>query len=174
MQLIESILADAAAITTLRRDIHAHPELCFQEMRTADVIANALTDWWLSESRPVAERAQTLDRASRLYSFGPEWTSLRTLPWSAAFTSSIDGVIRRLLECDGKRQVHQWFAPAARPSEQTLSLFRLFGSVERDSGPELPPGTTDALRARRSGASDMLRTLGEVIGPKRLFVIEGW
>jgi len=45
MQLIESILADAAAITTLRRDIHAHPELCFEEVRTADVIAKALTDW---------------------------------------------------------------------------------------------------------------------------------
>nr|MCU0813173.1 amidohydrolase [Burkholderiaceae bacterium] len=45
MQLIESILADAAAITAIRRDIHAHPELCFQEQRTADVIAQALTDW---------------------------------------------------------------------------------------------------------------------------------
>ena len=45
MRLIESILADAAAIATLRRDIHAHPELCFQEQRTADVIAKALTDW---------------------------------------------------------------------------------------------------------------------------------
>jgi hippurate hydrolase len=45
MQLIESILADAAAITAIRRDIHAHPELCFQEERTADVIARALTDW---------------------------------------------------------------------------------------------------------------------------------
>jgi amidohydrolase len=45
MRLIESILADAAAIATIRRDIHAHPELCFEEKRTADVIAKALTDW---------------------------------------------------------------------------------------------------------------------------------
>lgn len=45
MQLIESILADAAAVTALRRDLHAHPELCFEEKRTSDVIAKALTDW---------------------------------------------------------------------------------------------------------------------------------
>jgi amidohydrolase len=45
MQLIESILADAAAVTALRRDLHAHPELCFEEKRTSDVIAKALTGW---------------------------------------------------------------------------------------------------------------------------------
>ncbi|MBL8361374.1 MAG: amidohydrolase [Rubrivivax sp.] len=45
MNLIESILADAAAITAMRRDIHAHPELCFEEVRTADRIAAALTEW---------------------------------------------------------------------------------------------------------------------------------
>jgi hippurate hydrolase len=51
MQVIESILADAAAITALRRDIHAHPELCFEERRTSDVIANALTDWGIPIDR---------------------------------------------------------------------------------------------------------------------------
>jgi metal-dependent amidase/aminoacylase/carboxypeptidase family protein len=40
-----------AAITALRRDIHAHPELCFQEERTADVIAKALTDWGIPVHR---------------------------------------------------------------------------------------------------------------------------
>ena len=38
MHLIDSILADAAAIAAVRRDIHAHPELCFEEKRTSDVI----------------------------------------------------------------------------------------------------------------------------------------
>ena len=45
MQVIESILADAAQITALRRDIHAHPELCFKEKRTSDLIAEQLTAW---------------------------------------------------------------------------------------------------------------------------------
>ena len=51
MQLIESILADAASITALRRDIHAHPELCFEEQRTSDLIAQALSDWGIPVRR---------------------------------------------------------------------------------------------------------------------------
>jgi amidohydrolase len=45
MNLIEPILADVSAITAIRRDLHAHPELCFQEVRTAEVVAKALTEW---------------------------------------------------------------------------------------------------------------------------------
>ena len=51
MKLIESILADAAAITALRRDIHAHPELCFEEKRTSEVIATALAGWGIEVHR---------------------------------------------------------------------------------------------------------------------------
>jgi len=45
MRYIESILTDAAAIAALRRDIHAHPELCFEEQRTSDLIARTLEGW---------------------------------------------------------------------------------------------------------------------------------
>ena len=45
MKVIDSIAQQAAAIAAVRRDIHAHPELCFQEVRTADVIAAKLTEW---------------------------------------------------------------------------------------------------------------------------------
>ena len=51
MKIIESILADAAVASAIRRDIHAHPELCFQEERTADVIAKALTEWGIPVHR---------------------------------------------------------------------------------------------------------------------------
>jgi amidohydrolase len=51
MKLIDSILEDAASIAAMRRDIHAHPELCFQEERTADLIAQALTDWGIPVHR---------------------------------------------------------------------------------------------------------------------------
>ncbi len=45
MKIIDSILTDAASIAAIRKDIHAHPELCFKEERTADVVAKQLTDW---------------------------------------------------------------------------------------------------------------------------------
>ncbi len=51
MNLIEPILSDVAEITKIRRDIHAHPELCFEENRTADVIAKALTGWGIPVHR---------------------------------------------------------------------------------------------------------------------------
>lgn len=51
MQLIDSILAASAEITALRRDIHRHPELCFQEQRTSDLIAEALTRWGIPVHR---------------------------------------------------------------------------------------------------------------------------
>jgi amidohydrolase len=45
MNILDSVVTQAAAIAAIRRDIHAHPELCFEEVRTADVIAKQLTDW---------------------------------------------------------------------------------------------------------------------------------
>lgn len=51
MILLKPIVADAAIAETLRRDIHAHPELCFQEQRTSDLIARTLTDWGIPVHR---------------------------------------------------------------------------------------------------------------------------
>ncbi len=45
MKTIDSIVTQAAEMATLRRDIHAHPELCFKEVRTAEVVAQKLTEW---------------------------------------------------------------------------------------------------------------------------------
>ena len=45
------ILAAFDEIKAIRRDIHQHPELCYQENRTADVVATKLTEWGISVHR---------------------------------------------------------------------------------------------------------------------------
>ena len=45
MKLINPIIEFQPELQQIRRDIHAHPELCFEERRTADVIAQKLTEW---------------------------------------------------------------------------------------------------------------------------------
>ncbi len=45
MNLIESIVLAAPSIAALRRDLHTHPELCFHEVRTAEVVAAKLSEW---------------------------------------------------------------------------------------------------------------------------------
>jgi len=51
MKLIDSIVAQAEEMAALRRDIHAHPELCFEEIRTADLVAKKLTEWGIPVHR---------------------------------------------------------------------------------------------------------------------------
>ena len=45
MKLLDPIVANTPEIAALRKEIHAHPELCFQEVRTADLVAAKLTEW---------------------------------------------------------------------------------------------------------------------------------
>ena len=45
MKLIDPIVQFQAELQKIRRDIHAHPELAYEEVRTADVVAQKLTEW---------------------------------------------------------------------------------------------------------------------------------
>ena len=51
MNLIEDIVADQPRLTEIRRDIHAHPELAYEEHRTADIVAAELESYGLEVSR---------------------------------------------------------------------------------------------------------------------------
>ncbi len=51
MKVIDYLVTQAAGIAALRRDIHAHPELCFEEVRTADLVAAKLTEWGIPVHR---------------------------------------------------------------------------------------------------------------------------
>ncbi|WP_366654693.1 amidohydrolase [Fodinicurvata sp. EGI_FJ10296] len=40
-------------LTLLRRDLHAHPELGFEETRTSEIVARSLTDWGIEVTRGI-------------------------------------------------------------------------------------------------------------------------
>ena len=55
MKLIDSIVTQAVGMAAVRREIHAHPELCFKEVRTADLVAQKLTEWGIPIHRGLGQ-----------------------------------------------------------------------------------------------------------------------
>jgi hippurate hydrolase len=51
MKLIDRVVQFRAEIQAIRRDLHAHPELRFEEQRTGDVVAAKLAEWGLEVHR---------------------------------------------------------------------------------------------------------------------------
>ena len=54
MPVNNSIAAFAEEMTAWRRDIHAHPELRFEEHRTSDLVARKLAEWGIEVHRGIA------------------------------------------------------------------------------------------------------------------------
>ena len=54
MQLIEDIAEHAPEIAALRREIHAHPELNYEEVRTAALVVRQLEAWGIEVHRGIA------------------------------------------------------------------------------------------------------------------------
>jgi hippurate hydrolase len=70
MNLLEPIVAAHAELAAIRRDIHAHPELCFEERRTSELVAQKLAEWGIPTHRGLGKtgvvgivRNGTSDRA---------------------------------------------------------------------------------------------------------------
>ncbi len=72
MTLIDDIVADAPAMAALRRDLHAHPELAFDEQRTSDIVARQLAQWGIPVHRGLGGTGLVgvLKRGSGLRSVG--------------------------------------------------------------------------------------------------------
>jgi hippurate hydrolase len=51
MKLVEPILSFQNELTLIRRDLHAHPELSYEEVRTSDAVAARLTEWGIPIER---------------------------------------------------------------------------------------------------------------------------
>jgi amidohydrolase len=55
MPVIERISAYADELTAIRRDIHAHPEIGFEEMRTSGLVAEKLAAWGIETHRGIGK-----------------------------------------------------------------------------------------------------------------------
>jgi amidohydrolase len=55
MNLNATAMANAAQMTLLRRDIHAHPELSYAEYRTANLVADTLSQWGIPVVRGIGK-----------------------------------------------------------------------------------------------------------------------
>src|SRR5271154_5987231 len=55
MPVIERIQAYADELTAIRHDIHAHPELGFEEVRTSGLVAEKLISWGIEAHRGIGK-----------------------------------------------------------------------------------------------------------------------
>ena len=56
MNLIDDIVASQDELTGIRRDLHRHPELAYEEHRTADIVAERLSAWGIPLERGLGGR----------------------------------------------------------------------------------------------------------------------
>ncbi len=72
MNLIDRVVAFRSEIEAIRRDIHAHPELRYEENRTADLVAARLAEWGYAVTRGLGRTGVvgTLRNGSRSRSIG--------------------------------------------------------------------------------------------------------
>ncbi|CAN5623120.1 M20 aminoacylase family protein [soil metagenome] len=72
MPVVPRALEIQGEITAIRRDIHAHPELAYQENRTSDIVASKLAEWGLEVTRGLGRTGLvgTLRKGNSLKSIG--------------------------------------------------------------------------------------------------------
>jgi len=92
MKGLDSLVTQAASIAALRRDIHAHPELCFQEVRTADLVAAKLTEWGIPIHRGLGKTG--------VVGIVKNGTSDRAVGLRAERPGDLDGLIDEMIATD--------------------------------------------------------------------------
>ena len=72
MPVLPRSLEIQGEISAIRRDIHAHPELAYEENRTSDIVAAKLTEWGLEVTRGLGKTGLvgTLRKGNSLKSIG--------------------------------------------------------------------------------------------------------
>jgi len=72
MPVLPRSLEIQGEISAIRRDIHAHPELAYEEERTSDIVASKLTEWGLEVTRGLGKTGLvgTLRKGNSVKSIG--------------------------------------------------------------------------------------------------------
>ena len=72
MPVLPRSLEIQGEISAIRRDIHAHPELAYEENRTSDVVASKLTEWGIEVTRGLGKTGLvgTLRKGNSVKSIG--------------------------------------------------------------------------------------------------------
>ena len=72
MPVLPRALEIQGEITAIRRDIHAHPELAYEETRTSDIVAAKLQGWGLEVTRGLGKTGLvgTLRKGNSLKAIG--------------------------------------------------------------------------------------------------------
>src|SRR5690242_14875610 len=72
MPVLPRTLEIQSEIAAIRRDIHAHPELAYEENRTSDIVAAKLQEWGLEVTRGLGKTGLvgTLRRGNAVKSIG--------------------------------------------------------------------------------------------------------
>ncbi len=72
MPVLPRALEIQGEISAIRRDIHAHPELAFEEDRTSDIVAAKLQEWGLEVTRGLGKTGVvgTLRKGNSVKSIG--------------------------------------------------------------------------------------------------------
>ena len=175
--------------TDIREALEASPRVLLLGQSLLSVIrpASSLADlipsgygeddfykWWLATTTiPLEKKCLQTNGLGNALLLDKRFDALRDVPWRCVFTSTIDPTTRRILESHGRRPVQSRFE-RRDPDMLFLTLYRLFGSVERDSSSEMPPPDQLALRQRRPTAQQILLSLTEAVGPRGHLFIEGW
>ena len=150
----------------------------FLDQRLADSPSTPPYERWLSVRDAVESRGNIWQETSDKVTLSPALVDVATIPWSGVLTSAIDDVLRRALSVTPARSVRPVFPRTAGSrliaGRNPVPFVLLFGSVNRQTREEQPPHDRAMLRERRSDVASLFLTLPEAIGPKGVFIVDGW